>query len=512
MRETLRRTAGWLALAAAALVSAACVCRLAALPMPDLVTYVADDTFYYLVLARNMAATGQLTFDGINTSTGVHPGWLALMTLAAAAGLDGIALVRAAIAGGFVCHLVTAALVVTIVRRAGAPRHAPWAGALWLANPVSLLLVAEGMEAPLFIAVLAAACLAVQRLFAAHELRPRVVVSASAMLGLLCLVRTDGATVALVCGLVAAAVLRRRGQPWPRVIAAVVTLGAGPALALAGFAAFLFVQTGFATQSSAELKLFWGSHATPSDKLAYAYHVFGRLTFGGFGTAMFGLPAKVSAVAGAAALVAAAVSFARGSRSGEGTSQAVAIWLMVAAAVATASYASITYEYRTWYLGLPMLAMFLSLVLAAARARLTVFATLSIVLLVAMAVQDARLAGNRTGRYPYARAIYQSVAVFDAIVPAGEPIASFDAGVRGFFARHRVINLDGLVNDAIRRHWKAGTIDAYIESEGIRYLADEPSSLAFARRFSRFPETRAIACVPAAGTPFNDRCLWQILD
>src|SRR5688572_21008947 len=164
MSETFRRAASWLALAAAAVLSAACVWRVASLPLADLATHVADDTFYYLVLARNMAATGQLTFDGINTATGFHPGWLAVLTLAAAASLDGIALIRTAIAVGFACHVATAAIVAAIVRRAGAPLHAPWAAALWLANPVSLLLVVEGMEAPLFIMVLAASCLIVQRL------------------------------------------------------------------------------------------------------------------------------------------------------------------------------------------------------------------------------------------------------------------------------------------------------------------------------------------------------------
>lgn len=512
MPETLRRAAGWLAVAGAAILSAACIWRLAWLADADLVTQVADDTFYYLVLARNMAASGQLTFDGINTATGVHPAWLTAMTLLSAAGLDGMAFVRGAIAAGFLCHLAAGALVIAIVREAGAPRRAPWVGALWLANPVSLLLVIEGMEAPLFVAVLAGTVLVVQRMFAAPEITARSAIGASAALGLLCLVRTDGAMLAAMCGVVVAAVLRRRGQSWRRVATMVALLGAGPVLALGAFAAFLYAQTGFATQSSGDLKMFWGSHVTASVKLAYAYHVFGRLTFGSFGSSMFGLPTKVSAIAGAIALAAVAASAVRRWRAGETIAPAIAIWLLLAATLATASYALITYEYRTWYLGLPMLAMFLALVLEAARRPPAVFVTICVLALAAMGFQDMRLAGTRTGRYPYARAIYLSVPLFDALTPPDEPIASFDAGVRGFFARHRVINLDGLVNDTIRRHWKAGTLDQYIKDEGIRFIADEPASLAFARRFSRFPEARAIACVPATGTPFADRCLWQIVD
>lgn len=127
-----------------------------------------------------------------------------------------------------------------------------------------------------------------------------------------------------------------------------------------------------------------------------------------------------------------------------------------------------------------------------------------------MCVQDARLAYADAGRYQVSRAVYESVPVFDRLVPAGEPIASFDAGVRGFFATHRVVNLDGLVNDAIRPYWKTGQLDRYLERERITYIADEEALFLRASRFTAFPAVDPIACVPVHGSTYRDRCLWRV--
>ncbi len=49
------------------------------LPMRWLVTIVADDCFYYFKIAQNLAATGILTFDGVNPTNGFHPGWMLVL-------------------------------------------------------------------------------------------------------------------------------------------------------------------------------------------------------------------------------------------------------------------------------------------------------------------------------------------------------------------------------------------------------------------------------------------------
>ena len=47
----------------------------------------ADDAYYYLVIARNLAMTGRATFDGVTATNGFHPLLLALETIAMKLGL-----------------------------------------------------------------------------------------------------------------------------------------------------------------------------------------------------------------------------------------------------------------------------------------------------------------------------------------------------------------------------------------------------------------------------------------
>lgn len=511
MSPDLRAAWRWLPFALAATGCGYAVWRIASLPPADLSTYVADDTFYYLVLARNLAATGQLTFDGVNSASGFHPAWLATSALLSACGLDGISLVRAVILLAFLCHLASALLIIRIARDSGAPPQAEWAGALWMANPVSLMLVGEAMETSLFVAALAGACVLVQRLVRSQDPAAGALARASIVFGVLCLVRTDGVVVAGVAIVLISVVHWLRTRQRRRAIAIAAALAIGPAVVLVAFTLWLRWQTGYFTQASGELKVFWGATATAGDKLAFLYHVMVRLTFGAFGANMVGLPTKVSALAGGVALAWVIVSAWNRFRRGDMAPALLPVWVITAAAVASTLYALVLFEYRAWYLGLPTFAVFLGVVLEAGR-RMSprAFAVAAAIVLVLMGLRGVQLSRGDQGRYPYARAIYESVEVFDAIVPAGAVIASFDAGLRGFFATHRVINLDGLVNDATRPYWRAGRLDLYLERENVEYVADEPGNFDVARRFTAFPAVDPVSCLPVRGTHYRDRCLWRV--
>ncbi|MEZ4312898.1 MAG: hypothetical protein R3F14_33160 [Polyangiaceae bacterium] len=47
---------------------------------PSYLTLVVDDSFYYLEIARHLAAGAGSTFDGINPTNGYHPGWMGVFT------------------------------------------------------------------------------------------------------------------------------------------------------------------------------------------------------------------------------------------------------------------------------------------------------------------------------------------------------------------------------------------------------------------------------------------------
>src|SRR5262245_3119692 len=63
-------------------------------PVLWLLGVVADDGFYYLEVARHLAASGASTFDGINVTNGYHPAWMAITTLCAMIVSDREALLR----------------------------------------------------------------------------------------------------------------------------------------------------------------------------------------------------------------------------------------------------------------------------------------------------------------------------------------------------------------------------------------------------------------------------------
>ena len=52
------------------------------------------------------------------------------------------------------------------------------------------------------------------------------------------------------------------------------------------------------------------------------------------------------------------------------------------------------------------------------------------------------------------------------------PIASWNAGIISYFSNKYVINIDGLVNNEILPHLKAGTLLQYILSKNINYIVD----------------------------------------
>lgn len=79
-RSTVTRSDRWL-LGLLVLFSAAVACTPLLLRLP--VTW--DDGFYYLEIARRLAAGEGSTFDGINPTNGYHPLWL--LTLVALFGI-----------------------------------------------------------------------------------------------------------------------------------------------------------------------------------------------------------------------------------------------------------------------------------------------------------------------------------------------------------------------------------------------------------------------------------------
>jgi hypothetical protein len=80
--------------------------------------------------------------------------------------------------------------------------------------------------------------------------------------------------------------------------------------------------------------------------------------------------------------------------------------------------------------------------------------------------------------------IMQAVAWQNANLPQGTVIGAFNAGIQGYFSKHRVINLDGLVNNAAFRAMEQHELWKYISDAHIDYLSDD--SLYITYRYDAF--------------------------
>lgn len=111
--------------------------------------YMADDTFYYLVIGQNIAAAAGSTFDGLSTTNGYHPLWqlfCALLFLGFPAGSDGAVLALFAVQGFLV--LVAVWLLHSALRRFDAMASAVTL-TLFLATPLVIGVLCNGMESAL---------------------------------------------------------------------------------------------------------------------------------------------------------------------------------------------------------------------------------------------------------------------------------------------------------------------------------------------------------------------------
>ncbi|MEP7220016.1 MAG: hypothetical protein ABI876_13925, partial [Bacteroidota bacterium] len=241
-------------------------------PLEWLLGVVPDDAFYYLQIARHIAASGHSTFDGINPTNGYHPAWMLLLTLCAGLVSAPEALFRCGLATGFLLHIATGPVIVVIIRRlmAGTPgseRRGWIAGALWLVNPFPLFLMTQGVESPVYLLALALVVLLYLRDIDPHldAAAPPSSISIGrlilfgAALGFAFWGRTEAGVLAGISILFVVVMLYRRGYS-PSVLFR-VALVVGGMFALVALPWFIFsrAMVGSFGQDSGGMKMLWGS-------------------------------------------------------------------------------------------------------------------------------------------------------------------------------------------------------------------------------------------------------------
>jgi hypothetical protein len=199
---------------------------------------------------------------------------------------------------------------------------------------------------------------------------------------------------------------------------------------------------------------------------------------------------------------------------------AVAYPLLHVAAAGTV-YAAYFADTQCWYLALPYLEMYLAIVIlggtlwqaAVADDRLKRWSSRVLVVAAVFTVVGLVRYGLtlEKGFWAWQRDVYAGIEPVDRLTPPGARIGCFNAGIPGYYSHRRIINLDGLVNNAIVPYWRTKTFNRYLVDAHISAIYDENLSLSRAKQFSgAFPNLAIVSQHPLTNCIVDTRYLWTL--
>ncbi len=426
-----------------------------------IVQMVPDDAFYYLVLAKAHATLGRWTFDGVAPTTGFHLLWgyllSAVYTLAPGAGLRsvfwGSGLVGAA------CTAVACGLTALTAMRIWG-RGAVTGVAVIFAGPAALALPAFIMEGPLALLFAAAVSFLALRSTPPRGAAVLAIAFACGLLGMLS--RSDFGIVPGAIFLVQALRVALGRLSWRDAL----TPAAGLFGSVVGLGLVLLhthaVSGGF-LQASAAVKAHWSAHAgngftrpallvlgvaAPSPLALIAAQTLQTLVVACGLAALSAWAVLTRRIRGEALLLVAAPALTLClyvglySRNTEATQPWYAANLLVPAALlAAAVIGPLAVRWRT-----------AALVAAGLFVAISALASLKPLWPAQTSMREAGLTLRRT--------------------PALAPVGGWNVGLVSYFAARPVVNLDGLVNDAILPHLSPPTLADYVRERRLRYVVD----------------------------------------
>ncbi len=427
------------------------------LDVRNLLSFVPDDTAYFLEIAHNFSAGSGSTFDGINPTNGYQPLWQwVLVPVFALAHFSPELMLRLVLGLQILMLFVATGLTLDIWRRA------------FCAATITAMLIpflffvfiqaVEGMEGALLllcVSLLLHTTLRT-RFWVARSIGPALLVGF--LLGLVMLARLDTVFMALGLGLVLLGRWFRVPEGRALVLRNLVLVVMASSVVVAPYLIHNELVYGEAVPISGILKnTFPEVDANPSlAKVPRRALVFAFLT---------------------------ALAVLAGVRMRPSRPQAGPIYLaLVAGCVGIFLHLTDTVFYVTWaifpwhfqlyrYFGVLALGFLLDPILTRLKGRGILGA---LVLVVAML---GAMAGQRTwAKYhmPLANwhtATYEAALWARSQTPSETIFAMKDSGNFGYFSQRRTINLDGLVNDLeFQEALKGGDILGYLEGKGARYL------------------------------------------
>lgn len=471
------------------LLAAGFLVRLVLAWLPDnlLPRLLYDDAYYYFAIAKNLAASGIFSADGITQTNGFHPLWLFLITpfyLLFPGGLHlnlHLAMTLSALfdtAAGF--------LIFKTFERLEKPKTGFWAAAFYLFNPYSIFITMRGLETGLNSFLLAAL------LYFSFRATREWLKSGWLLLGSTCglamLARTDN--VFAVGALLSYFVIPNKGM------CSLVKASAIAAAIVVPWLVYNQIEFGSIVQTSAGAypafhyhQLYLNEHQTYFSfavvpyvlksvfyNIAYNAHHYGNwvLTLFVAGILLFQIlrhPEKFRPF----------------------------YWALAGAGVFVFIHACIFWLFRPWYAPAVFVLTLPLVVLAFENARRW--------LVISGAVLGVILSGWFIYQTPFYGVIDRLEIARDVIeqkIPAADRVGSFNSGYVQYFTNRKVINLDGLVNNEVWPYYKKQKALEYLRQREIRWIVDFPDfpAVIFAPYFELGAES-SLALVDLLPDPQN---------
>jgi len=455
-------------------------------PLPSLVALVPDDACYYFQTARNIVAGNGSTFDGIHTTNGYHPLWMAVILPIVVLVKEPLAFLQTVLGLGVALSFLSALLVYLILRMITVKWYVQLLGvAFYFLSPQAIASSVNGLEtslATLLFTLLLYLIISEATGNNSHE------VIFGLLLGLLFLARTDSIFYA-VAYFLCSVFQEQRSLRLRRA----VLLAASALLLVSPWLVWSYASSGSPIQTSGlavpyvlhESRLLQGSSVA-------AMLAISLLWFAG----VMALLPHHTALSLGALLICRRRWPSLGSAFRRIIMSFLLVWMAGTALVFTHTF--IRWYPRSWYFDqlIPLAAVVscysfslldlqqlstirpfrhLAHLTSTGGARLVVAVAFLLLLSPVAAGATARL---RRGDYPWQVELLEAAYWLRDNHKEGEVAAAFNAGILSFFSGAQVVNLDGTINDAAYSAIKRRDLIHLMKSVSASYYIDyDPAML-----------------------------------
>ncbi len=469
-----------------------------------LTQFLPDDAFYYFRIARNSIQGFGSTFDGINFTNGYHPLWMTILlpifSWFSEGGVHDVAPVTAALIVGVLLDIGTVIILYRLVTRI---TKSAWiqafVAAIWLFNPFILFEIINGLETSLSLFLISAfiLCVVIISERTNHALpAARWYIIASVVGGFMMLARLDNVFyfAAFLGWIVVRSYDKEKGirkslsslRIYKKLAACIVIAG----VVVSPWFIWNYQQSGMLFTSASVtstvvnhglIEQDHGPSFTQKIKaVVYSTDLQLRnvlkqtgapeffLIFLGFALAFFSLTYRETLWL----------------RIYRIDSWPVIAFLFLGWIVNFIANASIRWAARSWYFVAfeIFLVLFIAFILENAKNIIPYRKVCACIVIAIVAYsfvvgwsKDLR-DRNSAQREMYAMSQWMndSIPVIQAKTGQKTVIGVFNAGIQGYFSKHTVINLDGLVNNKASQAMLSKNLWAYIKGAGVSHIADYP--------------------------------------